>query len=446
MRVFLQNTLLVLASLVLAGAVIESALRVLPNKYRMQWDHFTNNKTDVTYRQAGGGLYRLYPDREASIHRPCLLTGPNRINAQGARGIPWQKEKKGFRVVAIGDSFVEAIQIPDGEEVSSKLEEALGIEVLNAGISGYSTVTELEAYRRFIRPYKPDIVVLFMYLGNDIKGNSCVLDPQRSLCARVVDGEISYKDQAGEGREISLIDNGAAEQAIEKSKRAGTFNLKNFFRRNFVLYGVLHDLKMIMLSVVNRTTEHVPVRWRIYLNEVQPAWRDAWAITADVLATLKVETKADNARLAVVAIPEHFSYSTDWKRALSFGAGVAAPAGFDPAGPARRLAEITASLGIPTLDILPELLSYRDRFGLPDPFFSFSCDGHWNPLAHYLVAHEVAAFLDENGLLPEDVPGKGMMTEKRNGAFARKPRDILGDEVYRQIFNGGFYTGKQDGR
>jgi len=51
------------------------------------------------------------------------------------------------------------------------------IEVLNFGVSGYSTARELILLRQRVWQYSPDIVVLLVTPRNDIRDNSAALDP-----------------------------------------------------------------------------------------------------------------------------------------------------------------------------------------------------------------------------------------------------------------------------
>jgi hypothetical protein len=90
--------------------------------------------------------------------------------------------------------------------------------------------------------------------------------------------------------------------------------------------------------------------------------------------------------------------------------------------------------------LAPALLAYRDGAALEPPYFSFACDGHWNPLTHALAASEVAVFLAQSGLLPASLDAAAL--EARRGALvARAPRDILGEKAYGEIYGGGRYAG-----
>jgi hypothetical protein len=47
--------------------------------------------------------------------------------------------------------------------------------MLNFGVSGYSTDNELRAYLHRVRRYRPDAVIAFVYVGNDVLENGARL-------------------------------------------------------------------------------------------------------------------------------------------------------------------------------------------------------------------------------------------------------------------------------
>jgi hypothetical protein len=217
-------------------------------------------------------------------------------------------------------------------------------------------------------------------------------------------------------------------------------DVKAFLRRNLASYLVLYDLKTLVMGALNGLREYVPSRWQIYMPGMPPAWRDAWRVTEDTLTRLAAAVEGDGGRLALVAIPEHFVTSREWETELLLGAGFAPPEAFDPGRPQRRLAAIAQRLGVPYLDLAPALLDYRDGAALDPPYFSFACDGHWNPLTHALAASEVAVFLARSGLLPAWLDAAALEAG-RAALVARAPLDILGQKAYGEIYRGGRYAG-----
>lgn len=101
------------------------------------------------------------------------------FNKKGMRGgdIPYENADKRKRLLFLGDSFLTSVQVGLEDHFVTLLDRELnsevknGVEIISYGVGGWDNVQELiylknEGYR-----YKPDIVVIFFYIGNDINGN-----------------------------------------------------------------------------------------------------------------------------------------------------------------------------------------------------------------------------------------------------------------------------------
>jgi hypothetical protein len=436
-----RNALLLIVSVVVSLALAEVGLRLFSSKYAALQAHASNDRSTVAYRSLPGGLLTLRPKASFRHQTACTNIEDISVNVDGFRDRHWPRIKAGERIAVMGDSFIEALRVADGEHVAAVLARLTGARVLNAGIGGYATVTELFAYRRLVRPLSPDVVVGFVYPGNDVRGNSCRLDPTRTVCGEVGEHGVTYRD--GEPAQGNRGAGTPSPTPTVDIPSGGTVvaRLKGALRKHLVLYQALHDLKILVQGAYNQLRGYVPPRWQLYLNRELPDWEEAWHITEDALKTLKDEVEADGARLALVAIPEHFTTSREWRHEMMFGAASAVPDDFDPALPSRRLAAVATRIGVPLLDLRPALLAYRDANDLSYPYFSFTCDGHWNPLTHYLAGHATAAFLAQQGLVGKNQSDRAGLMSARRDAFAKGPKAILGTEAYQQIFEGGTYTG-----
>jgi hypothetical protein len=80
-----------------------------------------------------------------------------------------------WRIAVLGDSMVEALQVPQGKRFSNLLEQQLNaqhpgkFEVMNFGISAASTGQEYLIFLRYVEQYKPDVTILFFDDGDDDK-------------------------------------------------------------------------------------------------------------------------------------------------------------------------------------------------------------------------------------------------------------------------------------
>ncbi|MCH7564719.1 MAG: SGNH/GDSL hydrolase family protein [Gemmatimonadetes bacterium] len=125
--------------------------------------------------------YRLKPSVRARAVIPGVYEYEWTTNQQGLRAreayrIP--REAGTHRVLVIGDSFTFGIGVNDDETFSALLQGMLEqscptmeVEVINAGVGGWSTSHELEFLERFGLSFEADVVVLGFF-GNDLDGNS----------------------------------------------------------------------------------------------------------------------------------------------------------------------------------------------------------------------------------------------------------------------------------
>ena len=111
------------------------------------------------------------PGQEGIFETPQFRTVV-RINENGLRdrGHSYERQNDIERILVLGNSFAWGYGVEESERFSQLLEEDLGVEVINAGISGYSTDQELLWYKNEGIKYETDLVILVMS-GNDVGDN-----------------------------------------------------------------------------------------------------------------------------------------------------------------------------------------------------------------------------------------------------------------------------------
>src|SRR5579883_2647859 len=118
-----------------------------------------------------------------------------RINSRGFRDRErtFEKPADTFRIAVLGNSWTEALQVPQEKTYTAVLEQQLNdrkcfagkrVEVLNFGVAGYSTAQELLLLRQKVWNYHPDLILLAIYPARDIANNIRELNnavtPERS--------------------------------------------------------------------------------------------------------------------------------------------------------------------------------------------------------------------------------------------------------------------------
>ena len=172
MKRILVPAALVAASVLVAFALGEAAARLL---FKDETVMFPRYHTDYRY-----GEYTLRGIRPNAHFRHTSVDGSwefttNSKGLRDAREFPYQKPPGTLRVLALGDSHTQGYEVRQDATFAAVLERYLNshgrkAEVLNAGVSGYSTA-EAAAYLEAegIR-YQPDVVVLGFF-ANDYEDN-----------------------------------------------------------------------------------------------------------------------------------------------------------------------------------------------------------------------------------------------------------------------------------
>jgi len=166
----LGTAALCVASLAVSLCVLEAGARLLfgppvPEAYLVHPRRiFTHGANASSYYSVGMG-------KEEPLHAPFT------ISSQGLRGETTYGPKRPneFRVLMLGDSQLFGAGVHDDETIPRLLEERFDARscserfvFMNAGVGGYGPWQELDLLKELAGTLRPDLVVLQLYLGNDI--------------------------------------------------------------------------------------------------------------------------------------------------------------------------------------------------------------------------------------------------------------------------------------
>jgi len=118
------------------------------------------------------------PQQEGIFETPEFHTVVQ-INKNGLRDREhsYERQNEIKRILVLGDSFAWGYGVEESERFSQLVEKSLDVEVINAGVSGYSTDQELLWYRNEGIKYETDLVILEL-AGNDVGDNNQLLVSQ----------------------------------------------------------------------------------------------------------------------------------------------------------------------------------------------------------------------------------------------------------------------------
>jgi hypothetical protein len=401
----MKNNMLALAvGLLLALLCTEVLLRVVPPPFMADQLYHDYDK-DV------GWLLR--PIHGGQTSSACLNITNIHVNSLGFRDQEWTKDKP-YRIAVLGDSFMQGAQLPEGTPVPQVLESLLGVPVLNSGIDGFGTLHEYLAYKKYIAKYKPEVVLLFFYPVNDVSDNSVRLGASRPMPRGFIDtssGHITVQFPDVTPEPTSLFRTG-----MKQVKTALLMRRAYDFVQAFGKEGNNTDTSGVYMPEDDR-------------------WREAWTITEHYLVELNREIEQHGGKLLLVPIPEYIQLAHDWEKELkAFYRMKTLPDGFSRERPLRRLEGIAQANSLSVIHVDQFFRAYRDRFEVPPPYFYYRCDGHWNPIGHFLAANVMAKYLVEHDVLSGDVS-----VFERN--LNLSPRTILSAAGYDQIYGSGRFAG-----
>ena len=288
-----------------------------------------------------------------------------------------------FRVLVIGDSFVEAGQVGLAEKMQvlleTRLRGALGtdkVDTVAFGYSGTGQSNQLSFYDGYSADIDADLVVL-LFVPNDFGDNSTVLtgikdgwDPYRPpmLFYEPGEGGATFTkvgiDADGPNHRLTLGAHNRQQEIMER------------YPETRALFG---DWRL------SSTAPRAHLDCMFYADELPPVFRRALASTEHVLRLFKERTKNRGGALLLVAIPQVVAFYRD------YCADDDSRYTFDKLNQLKRITGIAERVGIPVLDLYP---AFAERGDWRDT--EFAHDFHWNALGHRWAAEAIADYLLEH--------------------------------------------------
>jgi hypothetical protein len=318
------------------------------------------------------------------------------INAAGFRDVDHPKAKPPgtLRIAVLGDSFVEALQVPMKDAFWSVLGDqlagcgALGgrkVEVMSFGVSGYSTASELLLLRNRVWDWSPDVVLLSFLSGNDVSDNHPALGAAASPFFKLVNGELVLDGSRAHG----LGTGGRAMLWMIRHSRV--LQLVNQVRVNLKLCGKVgacgEDLDV--------AKGEAGLSNQLYLDPPDPTWAEAWQVTEALIVKMKDEVTARGAQFFVVGLSNSIQVHPDPAVREAFRQRIGAA---DLAYPERRLQALAERAQLKLLALTPifaEKVAADHRF-LHGFARTGMGRGHWNRDGHRLAAETIAPWMCQN--------------------------------------------------
>lgn len=280
-------------------------------------------------------------------------TTPHPYDAQyDAAGFRNKSDSREAELAVIGDSFIEAPLVADGELLAAQLGHALGVRGATFGHLGYGPQQELDVLRDEVLPHPREWIVWAFFEGNDLGDFA------------------SYEKRIGRWPLERAWKRSLAYALLTRVRDAG--GDANAEARERV------RAQLVRIAAPNAGAAAA----ELLLNPSDGAWderREATLARAvDVIAQAQRESEAKGARFVAAFVP------TKWRVYHDIDG---TPRAKDDAFPRKFLAAC-AERGITAVDLTPALRSAaRERI------VYVADDAHWNAAGIGVAAQEIAAAL-----------------------------------------------------
>lgn len=299
-------------------------------------------------------------------------------------------------VTFIGDSFVEAIQVPIDKKVQVLVEEAarssmpeLDITTSAFGFSGTGQISQIPYYEKFAAKLNPRLIVLVI-VSNDFANNSSVLEGVRNgwhptisprpYVARDASGELKFVPDSPEygGHLLSSPQSTLTRRLLGRFKVYQWLEEQLVYQQGLPQQLVAHRVEQILsfdtgeveMGGLDEVLNMADIDLGFEAEEITPVFKEALNAFEFGLKWFKEEARQSNAQVVLLA-----SHSMENM-----------PKGAD------YLRKISKELDIP---LIQQVDGYQGE-GTQLTDLNFAYDGHWNELGHQVSADLITDYISSN--------------------------------------------------
>lgn len=328
--------------------------------------------------------WRLIPNKTACFVSKHEFRTKIKINSAGMRdkecNIARTDGKK--RIAILGDSFTSSLGVYDNETFAKVMEEKLltGTEVLNFGVNGYGPTQELLLLQTKAIKYRPDLVIMVVYVGNDFDDIGGVSD--------WIDGYLRPK--AVIDSEGKLNFDGIPVPISEKHVRMKKIKPKCELPRSHLIDFIDKFIHRNKYSVSIMPSE-VRLCKKNYNDDTRKSFRLMGAIIKETNEYCRKEGVKFMVAIAPTIVQVYESrYWKEIKKKYNLN-----ESDYDIMQPNKILSGICNNAGIPMIDLTEPLKSATESGN--DTYYL--ANQHWNKAGEQIAAETIVKYIKEKKLL-----------------------------------------------
>lgn len=390
-RPWLLNLIIVVVSLITSLLFAELILRARDWYYAAQSGYQQLDKKKP-YEFSTTRHHRLIPNARYRHKEPEFdYVWVNNSLGMRDRERPLKKEPGSFRILFLGDSFVQGWGVPQEQTMTALLEASLNkperektVEVLNGGVFGYGPFLEYLYLKELMPSIEPDLVIVGFFVGNDV-GDDYFYTHQAH---KRVDGSVFFDDHLWSwSYRDEILDGTTSKAAHNRYLSLLWSHVKPWLLKSHLVLAIKNlDMQLKFRKEKERERRLVQERRddiRINLGLVNYPVLDRnqrleyWKLSRGYLADIHRLCNTREIPMVLVVIPALYIFEENQFKE-----------------PYEVLDQIGHDLSIPVIQLLPEFQKW------PPEKLEYKIDLHWNSEGNRLAATILDREIRKLNLLP----------------------------------------------
>ena len=411
----IQNFTLIIISILISLILSEFLLRLYFFGRLSEPDYYNGSGLREPHETRG---WTLVPDK-VSLQSTLDYTVVERINSKGLRDIEhtYIPDKGRYRIVVLGDSFMEGYQVDLEKSFPRLLEKKLkdiNADVVNMGVGGYGTTQELLTLKEEGLKYKPKLVIMAFFPSNDIVNNSEKLTrllwvgSQSNI--KIFGRPFAKKNNDNK----IIITKPDYTRALKWTKEKRNKLRRDSEERTFLQRTVLYLFIELFVKQIQESNVRIPkydpnILYGPFLadfnankngrsitkQEYRKIQDEAWNITKEMILQTRDLAKRNGAKFLLLVIPVKLQIDADFQNMIKRKFPYLK---FELNKINKKISNFAKKNDIKYLDLL-NTFKEKEKEKEKKLYFKFIDHVHWNENGHKVAANKVADYVYKNFIL-----------------------------------------------
>jgi hypothetical protein len=263
------------------------------------------------------------------------------------------------------------------------------VEVINFGVTEYSTVQEFLTLKHHVWDYDPDIILLAFFSGNDISDNSKILSNKKYRPFFIYKNNDFVLDNSfRQSKPYLLLKSKIGQMAVKLSDHS---RIVQFIKEIYITRHFRTQKKNRQKETEDKKdfSNETGISYNQIYNPIQKQWKEAWTITELIIKLMNNEVKEKGSKFIVVTLSTAAQVHPDPSFRKSFAKEIN---NNDLFYPEKRIKKLGDEEGFLVINLAEKMKNYaeKNRIFLHGFANTVMGKGHWNLAGHKIASQIIS--------------------------------------------------------